>query len=90
MAYPLSITVNPSVCTDIFPHRLKLAKGIPLYKKDDNKLFGNYRPIPLLPSLSKVEKIAFDQLYDYLSTNGLLLRMVLENNTRPSLATLAA
>ena len=46
---------------------------MPLYKKDDNKLFGNYRPISLLSSLSKVfEKIVFDQLYDYLITNGLL------------------
>ena len=46
---------------------------MPLYKKDDNKLFGNYRPISLLSSISKVfEKILFDQLYDYLITNGLL------------------
>ena len=50
----------------------KVAKVMPLYKKDDNKLFGNYRPISLLSSISKVfEKIVFDQLYDYLITNGL-------------------
>ena len=73
VAYPLSIIVNQSLCTGIFPHRLKLAKVMPLYKKDDNKLFGNYRPISLLSSISKVfEKIVFDQLYDYLITNGLL------------------
>ena len=73
VAYPLSIIINQSLCTGIFPNRLKLAKVIPLYQKDDNKLFGNYRPISLLSSLSKVfEKIVFDQLYDYLITNGLL------------------
>ena len=73
VAYPLTIIINQSLCTGIFPNRLKLAKVIPLYKKYDNKLFGNYRPISLLSSLSKVfEKIVFDQLYDYLITNGLL------------------
>ena len=73
MAYPLSIIINQSLCTGVFPNRLKLAKVIPLYKKDDNKSFGNYRPISLLSSLSKVfEKIFFDQLYEYLISNGLL------------------
>ena len=73
VAYPLSIIINQSLCTGLFQNRLKLAKVIPLYKKDDNKSFGNYHPISLLSSLSKVfEKIVFDQLYDYLITNGLL------------------
>ena len=73
VAYPLSIIINQSLCTGLFPNRLKLAKVIPLYKKDDNKSFGNYRPISLLSSLSKVfEKIVFDQLYEYLISNGLL------------------
>ena len=55
VAYPLSIIINQSLWTGIiFPSRLKLAKDIPLYKKDDNKLFGNYQPISLLSTLSKV------------------------------------
>ena len=33
VAYPLSIFINPSLCTGVFPNRLKLAKVIPLYKK---------------------------------------------------------
>ena len=67
VAYPLSIIINQSLCTGIFPNRLKLAKVIPLYKNNDNKLFGNHRPISLLSVLSKVfEKIVFDLLYDYL------------------------
>ena len=51
---PLSIMNNQSLCTGIFPDRLKIAKVIPLYKKDDNKLFGNCRPISLLSSISKI------------------------------------
>ena len=46
---------------------------IPIYKKDDNKLFGNYRPISLLSTISNFfERVAFNQLYDYFSSNGLL------------------
>ena len=49
---PLSKIINQSLCTGIFPSKLKLAKVIPLYKKDDGKQFGNYRPISLLSSIS--------------------------------------
>ena len=45
---------------------------IPLFKKGDIQLFGNYRPIYLLSSVSKVfEKAAYDQLYEYFSSHAL-------------------
>ena len=70
---PLSIIINQSLYAGVFPDKLKIAKVIPLYKKDDNKLFGNYRPIYLLSPISKIfERVAFNQLYDYFSSNGLL------------------
>ena len=70
---PLSIIINQSLCTGIFPDKLKIAKVIPLFKKDDDKSFGNYRPISLLSSISKIfERVAFNQLYDYLTSNDLL------------------
>ena len=60
---PLSIIMNQSLCTGIFPDKLKIAKVIPVYKKDDNKLFVNDRPISLLSSISKMfERVAFNQL----------------------------
>ena len=50
----------------IFPERLKLAKVIPVFKKGDSKLITNYRPISLLPVISKVlEKIIANQLSKY-------------------------
>ena len=65
--------INQSLCTGIFPDRLKIAKVIPLYKKDDPRIIDNYRPISLLPVLSKVfERAAFNQLYDYMQRNKLL------------------
>ena len=60
---PLSIIINQSHCRDIFPSRLKIAKVVPLFKKGDIQLFGNYRPISLLSSVSKVfEKAVYGQL----------------------------
>ena len=70
---PMSININQSLCNGIFPEKSKLPKVIPLFKKDYDNIFGNYRPISLSSSISKVfEKVAFDQLYDYFTTQGLL------------------
>ena len=69
----MSIIINQSLCTGIFPSRLKIAKVLPLFKTDDNRFFGNYRPISLLSSVSKIfERIAFNQLYEYFISNDLL------------------
>ena len=58
--------------TGIFPDQLKLAKVIPLHKKDSQTNISNYRPISLLPSLSKVlERVAFEQLSTYFVSNNL-------------------
>ena len=56
---PLTHIINQSLCTGIFPHRLKIAKVIPLFKKNDPHIFDNYRLISLLSSISKTfEKVA--------------------------------
>ena len=46
---------------------------MPLYKKEDQRVFGNYRPISLLSSISKIfEKVAFKQILQYFPSNNLL------------------
>ena len=73
IARPLSIIINQCLCTGIFPKKLKPAKVKSLYKKEDEKSFGNYRPISLLSSFSKIfKRIAFNQFYDYLIEHDLL------------------
>ena len=49
----IAIIINQSILTVIFPDQLKLAKVKPLYKKGDKCCLNNYRPISLLPTISK-------------------------------------
>ena len=63
---PLAIIINQTLNTGIFPSKLKIAKVTPIYKKDNEHFFTNYRPISILPAFSKVfEKVIYNQLYDY-------------------------
>jgi hypothetical protein len=71
----ITAIINQSFFTGIFPDKLKIAKIIPLYKKDDPQKLENYRPISILPAISKLfEKAVFIQLYKYLNTNNLLYK----------------
>ena len=72
IADPLTKTINQSISTGIFPTNMKIAKVIPLFKKHDPSLLSNYRPISLLPALSKVfEKILCNQITEYFNLNNL-------------------
>ena len=49
-----------------FPAILKLADIIPLYKKDSRQEKSNYRPISVLPNLSKTfENVLYDQISSF-------------------------
>ena len=46
--------MNQSLNSEIFPSKLKIAKIIPIYKKDYVHLAENYRPISLFTAIFKV------------------------------------
>ena len=70
IAHPISLLINCSLQTGIFPTKLKIGKIIPIFKRGDEELFDNYRPISLLPVFSKVyEKVVHNQLYHYFCEN---------------------
>ena len=73
IAPPLEYIFNLSLSNGICPNVFKIAKVIPIHKKDDQKNVTNYRPISLLPSISKVlEKIMYKRLNSFLLVNNIL------------------
>ena len=61
-----------------------MARVLPLHKKGPRNLPDNYRPISILPTISKItERILYDQLHNYLSANDILCerKLALEDYT---------
>lgn len=57
----------------IFPDILKVAKVSPIFKKGNEELLENYRPVSILPIFGKIfEKIIYSRLYSFFVSQGLL------------------
>ena len=66
----LSYIFNQSLCQGKFISMFKQAKIIPVFKKGNPKNVLNYRPISLLPSLSKIlEKVVYFKLHSFINMN---------------------
>ena len=66
---PLTLLINQTLSTGIFPNELKISRVRPLFKNGDTS--NSYRPISILPSISKIfEYVIFHQLFDYMSHNA--------------------
>ena len=69
---PLTLLMNQIIHTGEFPKQLKIAKVKPLFKKGNQPSFTNYRPISLLPSISKIfEHVMTSQLMEYFTSKNL-------------------
>ena len=72
----LTLLINQSLQSGIFPDKLKIAKVVPIFKagKDNiDSYVHNYRPISLLSCFSKIfERVVYNQLYNHLQLNKLL------------------
>ena len=70
----LASLINSCISSGVFPDTLKIASVIPLHKggaKDDP---NNYRPISLLPTISKIiERHVVNKLNDYLKKTNILM-----------------
>ena len=69
---PLHHVITLSLMQQKFPTSWKFTKIIPLHKKGSQLKKENYRPVAILSPLSKVmEKIMYEQIYNYFSRNNL-------------------
>ncbi|XP_073947822.1 uncharacterized protein [Choristoneura fumiferana] len=69
----LAVIFNKCIDDGVFPDLMKYSKVIPLFKAGSSSDPGNFRPISVLPVLSKVfEKIMLNQLLRHFNVNNLL------------------
>lgn len=69
---PLVHLINSSLITGIFPENLKMSKVVPIFKKGEKSELGSYRPVSLLPSISKIyERVMYNRLVKHLQNNNL-------------------
>ena len=69
----LTHIINLSITTGIFLDEWKLVRVSPIYKEGAKSDPNNYRPISVLPVISKlIERVVFDQFYEYLIVHDLL------------------
>ena len=75
IAEDVTFICNKSISSSCFPDKWKEAKVSPLHKSGPHEDINNYRPISILPVLSKVlERHVSDSLTKYLNENELLHR----------------
>ena len=69
----LTYIINLSIDTENVPDEMKFAKVKPLFKKGSRLDASNYRPVSILPIVSKIlERAVYKQVVDYLDKNNLL------------------
>ena len=72
ISVPLTHLINLSLQSGIYPSDWKITKVLPIYKSDTTSDISNYRPISVIPAISKVaEKIVHSQLIRYFENTKL-------------------
>ena len=67
----LACLFNTSLVTSQFPDSWKLARVTPIFKEGDKTEKSNYRPISVLPVISRLcERLVANQLYQHMNANS--------------------
>ena len=82
----LCYVINMSMKSGTVPKEWKHARVLPLYKDGKCDEASNYRPISVLPIISKImERIVHDQLYKFIEENNILNKW--QSGFRPGYST---
>jgi hypothetical protein len=69
----ITYIINLSFSNSIVPDQLKIAKVIPIHKKNERNNVENYRPISLLSTINKImEKLMFKRVIKFLTIHNIL------------------
>ena len=69
----LSILISMSMSEGIVPDELKISTIVPVHKSRAKDDISNYRPISVLPSISKIlEKVVNKRIFDFNQTHKIL------------------
>ena len=72
IAHPISLIFQSILNDGVFPDDREKSNIVLCHKKDSKNLIKNYRPISLLPIISKVfERLIYNSLYNYFIQNKL-------------------
>ena len=65
--------INKNMKNGNFPDELKVGRISPIYKKDNEELFKNYRPVSTIPLFGKIfEKVIYSRLYNFFTYQNVL------------------
>ena len=78
LAKPVSAACNVSISRGVFPSACKVAKLKPIFKKGKKTDPSNYRPISLVPVISKIiEKVVHHQTNVFFSYENILKQLLI-------------
>ena len=64
---------NLTLSSGVFPSFLKIAKVVPVHKKDSKLDCRNYHPISLLSNIEEIlEKLMYKRVYQFLTENNIM------------------
>ena len=59
----ITLKINQCFSSGIFPNKLTMARVLPIYNNNNKTIPHNYRPISILPTISKnLENVMHSQL----------------------------
>ena len=73
LSVPLTLIFYMSIKDGIVPDQLKIARMVPIHKKESKNNFTNYRSISVLPGFSKIlERLVFNRCTSFSNKHNIL------------------